>query len=71
MATFNHNNPPAMAGVRPSKPASEDDEKYDVEPEITLRSIERSKTIHFAIRANYTKWAPREAFRELAQNWYG
>ncbi|KAH6632518.1 hypothetical protein F5144DRAFT_603256 [Chaetomium tenue] len=39
---------------------------YD--PEITLSSIAKSKTISFSIHANYTGWKPREAFRELVQN---
>ncbi len=48
----------------------DDDDGYDYDPEITLRSIENSKTINFSICANYTKWKPREAFRELVQNWF-
>ncbi len=47
-----------------------DDDGYGHDPEITLGSIEKSKTINLSIRANYTKWKPREAFRELVQNWY-
>jgi hypothetical protein len=47
---------------------SEEDD-YVADPEITLDSIAKSKTINFSICANYTKWAPREAFRELVQNW--
>jgi len=49
----------------------DDDEGYDYvyDPEITLGSIDKSKTINFSIHANYTRWAPREAFRELVQNW--
>ncbi|KAG7289904.1 hypothetical protein NEMBOFW57_006281 [Staphylotrichum longicolle] len=70
MATFKQNIRPPPVGVRPSESSSEDDEEYDFEPEITLHSIKTSKTIHFPIRANYTKWTPREAFRELVQNWY-
>jgi hypothetical protein len=48
----------------------DDSEYYSDDPDITLASIEWSKTINFSIRANYTNWAPREAFRELVQNWY-
>lgn len=44
------------------------EEEYD--PETTLDSIQKSKTINFSIHADYTTWAPREAFRELVQNWY-
>ncbi len=47
----------------------DDGENYGYDPEITLRSIDKSKTINSSIRANYTNWAPREAFRELVQNW--
>jgi len=47
----------------------DDGEDYGYDPEITLGSIDKSKTINFSIHANYTKWAPREAFRELVQNW--
>ncbi|KAM7187192.1 hypothetical protein V8F33_011371 [Rhypophila sp. PSN 637] len=46
-----------------------DSDEYDSDPEVTLESIQKSKTIVFSIRANYTNWAPREAFRELVQNW--
>ncbi|KAK4199869.1 hypothetical protein QBC40DRAFT_254598 [Triangularia verruculosa] len=35
----------------------------------TLDSIGQSKTINFPIRASYTRWEQREAFRELVQNW--
>ena len=44
-------------------------DEHDFDPEVTLESIQNSKTINFSIRANYTKWKPREAFRELVQNW--
>jgi hypothetical protein len=58
--------------IRTHESASEDeeDEEYEDGPEVTLHSIAKSKTINFSIRANYTNWAPREAFRELVQNWY-
>lgn len=46
-----------------------DSDGYDYDPEVTLESIKKSKTINFSIRANYTDWVPREAFRELVQNW--
>lgn len=49
--------------------SSGEDEAYDLEPELTLDSIGRSHTINFSIRSNYTDWEPREAFRELVQNW--
>jgi hypothetical protein len=48
---------------------SEDSEEYDNVPKATLDSIVKSETINFPIRANYTNWKPREAFRELLQNW--
>ncbi|KAK4450390.1 hypothetical protein QBC34DRAFT_461980 [Podospora aff. communis PSN243] len=35
----------------------------------SVNSIVDSKTIQLSIRANYTNWEPREAFRELVQNW--
>ena len=69
-------NPQIAAGItniRTDEFALDDedyDEDYDYDPEITLRDIDKSKTINFSIRANYTSWAPREAFRELVQNWY-
>lgn len=48
-----------------------DDNDLDVdEPETTLDTIDKSKTITLPIRAKYTNWDPREAFRELLQNWY-
>ena len=49
-----------------------DDDGYDYgyESEVTLDSIKKSTTIRLSISANYTNWGPREAFRELVQNWY-
>jgi hypothetical protein len=47
----------------------DDDIGYADESDITLASIEKSKTINFSIRASYTDWKAREAFRELVQNW--
>lgn len=47
----------------------DDDGGYDCDPEITLSSIAKSKTINLSLRAEYTNWKPREAFRELVQNW--
>lgn len=40
------------------------------DPIITLDSIDKSKRIKTSIRAGYTDWEAREAFRELVQNWY-
>jgi hypothetical protein len=60
-----------MPNRRHESASSEDDEDYGYESDITLASIEKSKTISFSIHVNYTNWAPREAFRELVQNWYG
>ena len=50
--------------------SSSGDDDYAGDPQVTLQDIEKSKTIHLSIRANYTNWDPREAFRELVQNWY-
>ncbi|KAI0128657.1 hypothetical protein BJ170DRAFT_622518 [Xylariales sp. AK1849] len=36
---------------------------------VKLSDIITSKTIHTNIRCTYTQWTPREAFRELVQNW--
>jgi hypothetical protein len=47
----------------------DDSGEHDIETDISLDSIEHSKTINYSIRANYTTWKPREAFRELVQNW--
>jgi hypothetical protein len=55
--------------ILPSLEEDFDSVEYDYNPEVTLESIQKSKTINFSIRANYTNWEPREAFRELAQNW--
>ncbi|KAH6633897.1 hypothetical protein B0J18DRAFT_452760 [Chaetomium sp. MPI-SDFR-AT-0129] len=49
------------------EPWDSDEEEHDADE--TLDSIVKSKTITFSIHANYTNWAPREAFRELVQNW--
>jgi hypothetical protein len=46
------------------------DSLTDDDAEVTLDSIEKSKRINFSIRADYTNWKAREAFRELVQNWY-
>jgi len=54
---------------QPSSDEDFDSDEYDNDPEVTLESIQKSKTIKLSIRANYTNWAPREAFRELVQNW--
>ncbi|KXX81532.1 hypothetical protein MMYC01_202497 [Madurella mycetomatis] len=52
-----------------SSSGEDDDGEYDYNPEITLGSVDKSKTINLSIRAEYTNWKPREAFRELVQNW--
>jgi len=44
-------------------------DECDHDSEVTLESIQNSKTINFSICANYTNSKPREAFRELVQNW--
>ncbi|SPO07754.1 uncharacterized protein DNG_10449 [Cephalotrichum gorgonifer] len=49
--------------------SSDEEGDYDYDPQVTLEEIERSKTISFSIHAGYTDWKPREAFRELVQNW--
>lgn len=67
MATLNRIMPPAGANVETYESAN--GEEYDYDPDITLDDIGKSKTIPFSIRANYTNWEPREAFRELVQNW--
>ncbi len=48
---------------------SDEDDGFDVEPEITLDSIVKRKVINFPIRASYTRWHAWEAFREVVQNW--
>jgi len=60
-----------MAFYEPGYASSSDDDdrEYDDDPDVTLDDIDKSKTINFSIRANYTDWEPREAFRELVQNW--
>jgi tagatose-1,6-bisphosphate aldolase non-catalytic subunit AgaZ/GatZ len=55
---------PGAAATYNSSSNMEDDDA-----ELTLASIENSKTINFPIRATYTDWQAREAFRELVQNW--
>ena len=49
----------------------EDNFEDDDEPGYAadIRSVQKSKTIHFSLRGDYTDWSPREAFRELVQNW--
>lgn len=48
----------------------DDEYGYDNDPEEPLRAVGQSMTIILSISANYTNWEPREAFRELVQNWY-
>jgi hypothetical protein len=62
---------PSVATTSAEYFSDDSDDGYDYEPETTLDSIGNSKTINFSIRASYTNWKPREAFRELVQNWYG
>ena len=49
----------------------EDSHEDDDEPDYAadIRSVQKSRTIHFSLRGDYTDWSPREAFRELVQNW--
>jgi hypothetical protein len=61
--------PGAAAYESSSDEYYDDDDGYADDPEITLASIEKSKTVNFSIRASYTDWKAREAFRELVQNW--
>lgn len=70
MAPFDQFTITPLVDINTYESSDEDDDGYDYDPEITLHSIEKSKTINFSIRANYTNWKPREAFRELVQNWY-
>lgn len=50
--------------------SSSEGDCWDDDREVTLGDNEKGKTIKLSIRANYTNWQPREAFRELVQNWY-
>ncbi|KAK0739910.1 hypothetical protein B0T21DRAFT_284093, partial [Apiosordaria backusii] len=51
-------------GFYPPDDESDDSDDNQKESEETLDSIKHSKTINFPIRASYTKWESREAFRE-------
>lgn len=35
----------------------------------TIDSLPDRQTISLSVRAAYTNWDPREAFREIVQNW--
>lgn len=57
-------------GVVDLTSSGDDDSSYEHEPEVILSPLgNKPITINFSVRANYTTWAPREAFRELVQNW--
>jgi hypothetical protein len=47
----------------------EDANDSDNDTRVTLSSINTRKCITLSMKASYTKWGPREAFRELVQNW--
>ncbi|CAK7210414.1 hypothetical protein SEUCBS140593_000816 [Sporothrix eucalyptigena] len=53
--------------------SSDDDnfggDEYDNKTHIPLDSIKSFLKTNLNIRYNYTNWEPREAFRELVQNW--
>ncbi|CAK7204861.1 hypothetical protein SEUCBS139899_007623 [Sporothrix eucalyptigena] len=53
--------------------SSDDDnfggDEYDNKTNTSLDSAKDTVKINFNIRYNYTNWKPREAFRELVQNW--
>lgn len=50
---------------------SDDDESDDSDFafDSPLSSLPDRLTISLSVRAAYTNWHPREAFRELVQNW--
>ncbi|KAK7696965.1 hypothetical protein SLS64_014021 [Diaporthe eres] len=49
--------------------SSDSDDGYDNDHATTFADIPNSKTMIFPVRGTYTRWGPREAFRELVQNW--
>jgi hypothetical protein len=57
-----------MGGITSRASDNDSDDGYDYDPETSLSSIGKSKTINLSLRADYTTWQPPEAFRELVQN---
>lgn len=51
--------------------SSESDHGHDEDPVPSFDSIPTSKRFPLNVHGTYTNWGPREAFRELIQNWYG
>lgn len=49
--------------------SKEEQSEDDWEPISTVSSLPDRQTISLSLRATYTKWNPREAFREIVQNW--
>lgn len=56
---------------QPANYASDDDQSDDSGPEFieTTAYLPSRQTISLSVRSTYTNWNPREAFRELVQNW--
>lgn len=50
--------------------SSEDDDGRDEDPVPSFDDITNSKRFPLNVHGTYTNWGPREAFRELIQNWY-
>lgn len=46
--------------------SEESDPDFDL---LSVKSLPDRQTISLSVRAAYTNWNPREAFRELVQNW--
>lgn len=63
--------PPWFADRSDGVPSDGDDDTYNDDSWSPLNDIVKRKTFELGLRANYTDWAPHEAFRELVQNWYG
>lgn len=43
----------------------------DDDPVPSFADIPNKKRFNLSVHGTYTNWGPREAFRELVQNWYG
>lgn len=54
---------------RSDRSSSDSDDGCDNDHATTFDSIPNSKAVFFPVRGTYTRWGPREAFRELVQNW--
>ncbi|KAK0392028.1 hypothetical protein NLU13_1526 [Sarocladium strictum] len=56
--------------IAPAATLPDDECDSEPDPQVTLANTANSKTIVLSFVSNYSShWKPREAFREILQNW--